>query len=265
MPAIPVSASPIPLPIRLASTNTCAISTDANFSSARRAPVTDKSAKFVGNFWVRKSAPPKRPLRPTSPLARHQLLSADFGKLHVQHRQRLSLRSASNCSAGLGGREMATADTCSPSRVMSLLAAGTVLMGAMLGHALLLAPTSHASVDQDQRFYSLLTDPDQSHPMVIWDFPVVSAQGMQLCQQADAGATPMQALYHLDRRYGGPYVFDDASSISSAATVVYCPWHGDWPDTPGGPQGVNESRPIYPEPIYPALIWPPGIAGGGGA
>lgn len=152
---------------------------------------------------------------------------------------------------------MATTEDRSPSRVLSLWAAGLVLMGAMPGHALLSAPTSYASVDQDQRFYALLTKPNQDHPMVISNFPVVRAQGIQLCQQEDAGATPMQAVHQLNRENGGPYVFDDASSISSAATVIYCSWHGSWPDTPGGPQGLTESRPIDPQPIYPPLMWSP--------
>jgi hypothetical protein len=35
--------------------NSCAVSTGAKWPSARRAPITDRWAKFVGNFWVRKS------------------------------------------------------------------------------------------------------------------------------------------------------------------------------------------------------------------
>jgi hypothetical protein len=56
-----VSASPIPLPTRLASTNPCAITpcADTIWAIARgRAPLTDRWAKFVGNFRLRKSAPP---------------------------------------------------------------------------------------------------------------------------------------------------------------------------------------------------------------
>ena|ERR1700676_8614 len=32
-------------------------------------------------------------------------------------------------------------------------------------------------MDPDSRFLRLLTDPDLDHPMVIWNFPVVKAQG----------------------------------------------------------------------------------------
>ena len=150
-------------------------------------------------------------------------------------------------------------------RTASAMAAISVGMTAMLGHALLSAPTSHASVYQDQEFYWLLTDPNQERPMVIWDFPLVRSQGIQYCQQVDSGEAPMQALYHLDRRYDGPYIFDDANSIVSAAAVIYCPWHGGWPDTPGGPQDPNESRPISPCPVYPPLMWSPGGGSAGGS
>jgi hypothetical protein len=150
-------------------------------------------------------------------------------------------------------------------KYLAVFTAALAILAELLGHALLSAPTSHASVDQDQDFYWLLTEPNQSHPMVIWNFPLVRSQGIQVCQQADAGATPMQALYQLDRDYGGPYVFEDASSISAAAHVIYCPWHGSWSDAPGGPQGGRESRPIYPRPVYPPLMWSPGGGGAGGA
>lgn len=160
---------------------------------------------------------------------------------------------------------MESTGTRSPGRVTSMWAAGLTLIGAMCSQALLSAPTSDASVYQDQRFYHLLTDPDQDHPMVIWNFPLVRAEGIQVCQDEDAGATPRQADSQLDRDYGGPYVFEDASSISSSAEVIFCPWHGSWPGAPGGPQGIRESRPIYPRPVYPPLMWSPGGGGAGGA
>jgi hypothetical protein len=150
-------------------------------------------------------------------------------------------------------------------KYLAVFSAPLVILAALLGHALLSAPTSHASVYQDQEFYWLLTDPNQERPMVIWDFPLVRSQGIQNCQQMDFGETRMQALYHLDRRYGGPYIFDDANSIVSSATVIYCSWHGGLPDTPGGPQDPNESRPISPRPVYPPLMWSPGGGSAGGS
>lgn len=125
----------------------------------------------------------------------------------------------------------------------------------LLTTAILVAPTTKADINQDQEFYRLLVDPDQDHPMVIWDFPLARAQGIEVCQREDAGETPMQALYHLDREYGGPYTFDDANNISSSADTVYCPWHQtrlsspDWAHTPD---------PVYPPPIYPSIAWTPG-------
>ena len=149
-------------------------------------------------------------------------------------------------------------------KYLAVFTAALAILAALLGHALLSAPTSHASVYQDQEFYWLLTEPDQERPLVIWDFPLVRSQGIRNCQQMDSGETPMQALYHLDRRYGGPYIFDDANNIVSSAAVIYCPWHGSWPDTPGGPQDRTESRAISPLPVYPPLMWSPGGGGAGG-
>jgi hypothetical protein len=77
----------------------------------------------------------------------------------------------------------------------------------------------------DGEFYWLLTDTeDNSNPMVIWNFPLVKAQGLAACQRMDNGETPYQATTDLEAP-AGPYTFDDASSITSSATVIYCPWH----------------------------------------
>jgi hypothetical protein len=114
-----------------------------------------------------------------------------------------------------------------------------------------LAAPAQADANQDRDFYRSLTDPDQDHPMVIWNFPGIRSQGIASCQQEDAGATPMRALYYLDRRYGGPYDFDVANDITSAAGVIYCPWHL----SPRQP--VDVSAPVYPPPVYPPLMWSP--------
>lgn len=149
---------------------------------------------------------------------------------------------------------------------LAVFTAALAILAALLGHALLSAPTSHASVEQDQEFYWLLAEPDQDHPMVIWDFPLVRSQGIGVCQGEDAGETPLDAAYDLDRRYGGPYTFEDASNITSSADVIYCPWHLSVPVSQGGAgQGVTESRPIIPLPVYPPLMWSPGGGDAGGA
>lgn len=114
-----------------------------------------------------------------------------------------------------------------------------------------LAAPVQADAAQDEEFYRLLTEPNQDHPMVIWDFPLVRSQGIAACQRQDAGETPYQAVKDLEYP-NGPYSSDDANSITSTAEVIYCPWHDD-----GSGQRVDESRPVYPPPAYPPLAWYP--------
>lgn len=115
-----------------------------------------------------------------------------------------------------------------------------------------LAAPAQADAQQDREFYRLLTDPDQDRPMAIWDFAGMRSQGIEVCQREDAGETPMEATYHLDRRHGGPYVFDDANSIASSAETVYCPWHSSHV-----PNWLDTSNPLYPPPVYPPIAWYP--------
>lgn len=131
-------------------------------------------------------------------------------------------------------------------------AARLVVAGLAIFGAVALAVPSNATVAQDQQFHRLLTRPDQENPMLIWDLSLVRSQGVGVCQRQDSGLTAMQALYELDQRYGGGYPFEIASSISSAANVIYCPWHSS---TSTG--GVGVSRPVYPRPVYPPLMWSP--------
>ena len=118
------------------------------------------------------------------------------------------------------------------------------------------AVPAKADPGQDRDFYRLLTDPNQDQPMVIWDFATVRAQGIEVCEREDAGETPMRATLDLDRRYGGPYICDDANNISSSAETIFCPWHQ------GNPSGslINRSTPVYPRPLYPPLAWLPASA-----
>jgi hypothetical protein len=76
---------------------------------------------------------------------------------------------------------------------------------------------------QDSQFLRLLTNPDQDYPMVIWNFPLVKAQGVQACQLQDQGADALTALHQLEAQ--GGYSFEAANSIVSSAMVVYCPWY----------------------------------------
>jgi hypothetical protein len=129
----------------------------------------------------------------------------------------------------------------------------TVMAGLAFASVGLAAP-AQADMNQDQDFYRYLTEPDQDHPMVIFNFPLVRSQGIASCQREDAGATPMQSTYYLDRRYGGPYTFNDANNISSSADTVYCPWHQVGLSTPGW---VDTPSPISWRAVYPPLAWYP--------
>jgi hypothetical protein len=84
------------------------------------------------------------------------------------------------------------------------------------------------SAGPDADFYRLLTDPDQSHPMVIWNFPLVKGQALWACQRTN-WEDPYLATKDLQ---ASGYTFDDASSISSSAITIYCPQNG-WSSTGG--------------------------------
>jgi hypothetical protein len=116
-----------------------------------------------------------------------------------------------------------------------------------------LAAPAQADVYQDREFYRLLTEPDQEHPMVIWNFPEIRSEAIATCEREDAGETPYQALKDLQYP-DGPYTFDVANDISSSADTMYCPSHTD-PALPYG--GTRMSTPLFPLPIYPPLAWYP--------
>ncbi len=135
------------------------------------------------------------------------------------------------------------------------ITAGAAVVTAGLGSLLAAAP-AQADAQQDQNFYWLLTRPDGDN-LTITNFPLVRAQGIAACQRQDAGEPPYQALKDLQYPRG-PYTFDIANSITSAAEAVYCPWHigpageSDW---------VNTSAPVNPRPTYPPIAWyPPGYS-----
>jgi hypothetical protein len=120
-----------------------------------------------------------------------------------------------------------------------------------------LAAPAHADAKQDQEFYRLLTEPDQDHPMVIWNFALVRSWGIGACELEDAGVTPYQATKDLQSP-NGPYItFDDANNVASSAETIYCPWHHA--GMPGSGL-VNASAPVFPRPVYPPLAWLPSPA-----
>jgi predicted lipoprotein with Yx(FWY)xxD motif len=131
---------------------------------------------------------------------------------------------------------------------------------------LVTASPARADETQDQEFYRLLTDPDQTHPMTIWNFAEVRSEAIASCQRQDAGESPYRATTDLERP-SGPYTFDDANNITSSAATIYCPWHNA-PPPPEDGSWVNASAPVYPPPVYPRLAWyplPPAYSGGGGS
>lgn len=92
--------------------------------------------------------------------------------------------------------------------------------------ALVLAPPASAEPaaysSGDQTFYRLLTEGgENAPPLTITDFPLIRAQGLLACQRRDNGMDGLDAIHLLQAE--GPYSFDVANAISSAAAVAYCP------------------------------------------
>jgi Protein of unknown function (DUF732) len=111
-------------------------------------------------------------------------------------------------------------------------------------------PPAHADATQDQEFYRLLANDGFAPATLAANFSLMRSHGIAACQREDAGEVPYQA--YKDLQYpNGPYTSGDASSISSAAEVIYCPWHLS------SRQPVDISAPVYPPPVYPPLAWYP--------
>lgn len=104
-------------------------------------------------------------------------------------------------------------------------------IGLLAGSALALAPFASAdpaafSTD-DETFYRLLTEGDEEDPgLTITNFPLVRAQGLLACQRQDDGVDGLDTVHMLQAE--GPYSFDVANSIVSAAVVTYCRQHFDY-------------------------------------
>jgi hypothetical protein len=127
------------------------------------------------------------------------------------------------------------------------------IMAGLASASVGLAAPAQADADQDQRFYRLLTDPDQDHPMVIWNFALVRSLGIATCQREDGGDTPYEATEALEHP-NGPYNFDDADNVASAARTIYCSWHQAGLNAP---HWVTTSNPVNPPPVYPPQAWYP--------
>lgn len=112
------------------------------------------------------------------------------------------------------------------------------LVTAALYSGLLLAATAlatsfspSASADpgaysgQDETFFRLLTEPDEDGGpgLTLTNPALVRAQGLIACQRGDNGMRSLDVIYRLQAE--GPYSFDVANAIVSAAHVAYCPEH----------------------------------------
>lgn len=77
---------------------------------------------------------------------------------------------------------------------------------------------------QDETFFRLLTGGTDDTPgLAITNYPLVRTQGLITCQRRSAGIYGLDTIHMLQAE--GPYSFDVANSISSAAAVAYCPEH----------------------------------------
>lgn len=75
---------------------------------------------------------------------------------------------------------------------------------------------------QDDTYYRLLTKPNEYFGgFVVSDFALIRAQGLRACAMLDSGAVASDAIH--DLQVLGPYSFDAANRIVSAAFVAYCP------------------------------------------
>jgi hypothetical protein len=102
---------------------------------------------------------------------------------------------------------------------------------ALIVVALAAAPVAYADPgaysSQDETFFRLLTEGSDANPgITVSNPPLVRAQGLLVCQRASQGMDTFDALHFLMSE--GPYPFDVASDIASAAIVAYCPEYGDF-------------------------------------
>jgi hypothetical protein len=111
-------------------------------------------------------------------------------------------------------------------RILTAAAAAIVL--ALIG----IAPAAQAqpggTTPQDDTYYYLITTPDDDGTVFnVTDFGLLRAQGLGVCRLIDNGMSGVDATEKL--MSVGPYSWDAANFLSSAAQVAYCPDNiGDW-------------------------------------
>jgi hypothetical protein len=95
--------------------------------------------------------------------------------------------------------------------------------------AICLAGAPMAGADGgDRTFHMLLSDDFDAggvtgEEIVNRHWGLLRNQGLRACQLEDSGWRSLDVVYQLMRE--GPYIFDQANGIHSAAAVAYCPWH----------------------------------------
>ncbi|MFI5508963.1 DUF732 domain-containing protein [Mycobacterium sp. NPDC051804] len=103
------------------------------------------------------------------------------------------------------------AESRGPGRAVGVLA-GVVAMG-------LAFPSTAAAEDLDIIYFQQLRDLGAN----LSDFALARDQGRQSCAMLDKGRSFTDALASLAS--AGPYSRDETIAITTAAIIVYCPWH----------------------------------------
>lgn len=88
-----------------------------------------------------------------------------------------------------------------------------------LAAAIGLAAPTHADAADDHYLYLL-----QEAGAVNIDFPLARRQGIQSCVMLGEGSTMAETVDDLVR--AGPYSAVEATAMTAAAIMAYCPWLG---------------------------------------
>ncbi|OBB64376.1 hypothetical protein A6B34_23785 [Mycolicibacterium monacense] len=122
-------------------------------------------------------------------------------------------------------------NTRSPTRMLSLLAVGLVMVLSVLGHALMSAPEASAVPafsDEDRQYIELLADAGIDARRTYYD---VALEGRQVANDVRWGASPLAIAN--DYYYGSDLTWYQAKYLVTAAIVVYAPEM--LPPSVGGP------------------------------
>lgn len=73
--------------------------------------------------------------------------------------------------------------------------------------------------EADRHYYEILLDMGAANI----DFPLARQQGLESCVMLDSGYTMAQTVDDLVR--AGPYSVTEASGMTAAAIMAFCPWN----------------------------------------